>query len=116
MTPHLAVALRRTIYEERHQHLVAAATERVSWNLVGVGMWALHPVQHLVIAPRCRSRRSKDRDEGSVTSGGPQPDEMTRMVGTARERLDGHAAWITDSRARIDTALERLDEDFTAIQ
>ena len=51
-----------------------------------------------------------------MTSGGPQPDEMTRMVGTARERLDGHAAWITDSRARIDTALERLDEDFTAIQ
>lgn len=51
-----------------------------------------------------------------ATSGGPQPDEMTRMIGTARERLDGHAAWITDSRARIDTALERLDEDFTAIQ
>ncbi|TJZ85510.1 argininosuccinate lyase [Paracoccus hibiscisoli] len=51
-----------------------------------------------------------------ATSGGPQPDEMARMIATARQRLDDHAAWIADSSARIDDALAGLDEDFVALQ
>lgn len=50
-----------------------------------------------------------------ATSGGPQPDEMTRMIRTARERLQDHASWIEDRRSHIDGALQALDEDFRAL-
>lgn len=52
---------------------------------------------------------------GRATSGGAQPDEVRRMVGTAQQRLNDQAAWITERRAFIDAALDRLDADFTAL-
>lgn len=50
-----------------------------------------------------------------ATSGGPQPQEMTRMIGTARARLDDHAGWIADRRGHVDAALDRLDADFDGL-
>lgn len=50
-----------------------------------------------------------------ATSGGPQPQEMTRMVGTARARLDDHAGWIAARRGHVDAALDRLDADFDSL-
>lgn len=50
-----------------------------------------------------------------ATSGGPQPQEMTRMIGTARARLDDHAGWIAARRGHVDAALDRLDADFDSL-
>ena len=50
-----------------------------------------------------------------ATSGGPQPQEMTRMIGTARARLDDHAGWIAARRGHVDAALDRLDADFDGL-
>ena len=50
-----------------------------------------------------------------ATSGGPQPQEMTRMIGTARARLDDHAGWIAARRGHVAAALDRLDADFDGL-
>ncbi|WP_176562837.1 argininosuccinate lyase [Paracoccus liaowanqingii] len=50
-----------------------------------------------------------------ATSGGPQPDEMTRMIDTARTRLDDHGAWIVERREVVTAALLTLDEDFEGL-
>lgn len=50
-----------------------------------------------------------------ATSGGPQADEVERMLGEARERLDAQQDWIRSRREDIDTALATLDRDFSAL-
>ena len=47
-----------------------------------------------------------------ATSGGPQPDGLTRMLEAAKQRLAQQDGWITEKRSRIDTSLARLDGDF----
>ncbi|MFS4439230.1 argininosuccinate lyase [Paracoccaceae bacterium GXU_MW_L88] len=53
--------------------------------------------------------------QNRATSGGPQPAEVERMIGEARETLTGNAAWITEKRDAIDSALATLDQDFNAL-
>jgi len=50
-----------------------------------------------------------------ATSGGPQPAEMDRMLGDARRRLDQQDDWIKERRAKIASALARLDTDFATL-
>ena len=50
-----------------------------------------------------------------VTSGGPQPSEMTRMLGDTDRALAMQDQWIKEQRARIDTAIANLDHDFVGI-
>jgi argininosuccinate lyase len=50
-----------------------------------------------------------------ATSGGPQPAEMTRMLGQLNRTLAVDRQWIDDHRTRIDTALAKLDADFEQI-
>ncbi|RTL65064.1 MAG: argininosuccinate lyase [Hyphomicrobiales bacterium] len=47
-----------------------------------------------------------------VTSGGPQPAEMRRMLADAEEELRGHGVWIVAKRKAIDDAIATLDRDF----
>ena len=47
-----------------------------------------------------------------ATSGGPQPDGLTRMLEAAKQRLAQQDGWIREKRSRIDTSLARLDGDF----
>ncbi|MBP0491481.1 argininosuccinate lyase [Pararoseomonas indoligenes] len=47
-----------------------------------------------------------------ATAGGPQPAEMTRMVGEANRVLAQQDEWIKAQRGRIDGALASLDGDF----
>jgi argininosuccinate lyase len=47
-----------------------------------------------------------------ATAGGPQPPEMARMLKAANQKLAQQNAWIKEKRARIDSALTRLDRDF----
>jgi argininosuccinate lyase len=47
-----------------------------------------------------------------ATVGGPQPAEMQRMLGQARDKLAAQDAWIKARRSHIDTALAGLDRDF----
>lgn len=47
-----------------------------------------------------------------VTSGGPQPSEMERMLKAADQELARQQAWIGERRAEIDKSLARLDGDF----
>lgn len=50
-----------------------------------------------------------------ATSGGPQPVEMERMIGEARERLTAQTAWIAERRDHIGASLTKLDQDFDAL-
>ncbi|MHB2265786.1 argininosuccinate lyase [Aliihoeflea sp. PC F10.4] len=50
-----------------------------------------------------------------ATSGGPQADEVERMLGEAREKLDAQQDWIASKREHIETALATLDSDFAAL-
>ncbi|WP_136683929.1 lyase family protein [Falsirhodobacter xinxiangensis] len=47
-----------------------------------------------------------------ATAGGPQPAEMERMIGAARDRLTAQDAWIAERRTHIEDSLARLDRDF----
>ncbi|TCR69916.1 argininosuccinate lyase [Bosea sp. BK604] len=50
-----------------------------------------------------------------ATAGGPQPAEMERMLGEARQRLAQQDDWIKQKRAKIDISLARLDTDFSTL-
>jgi len=50
-----------------------------------------------------------------ATAGGPQPAEMQRMLASAREDLAAQQAWIDEHRKTIDSALGKLDEDFSKL-
>jgi argininosuccinate lyase len=50
------------------------------------------------------------RNRASV--GGPQPAEMDRMLGSARQKLAQQGEWVKEKRARIASSLARLDADF----
>jgi len=50
-----------------------------------------------------------------ASSGGPQPAEMTRMLAQANARLAEQSDWIKARRSHIDTSLQRLDADFSAL-
>lgn len=47
-----------------------------------------------------------------ATAGGPQPAEMARMLGLAKQKLAQQEQWNKERRGRIDTALATLDRDF----
>ncbi|WNJ89805.1 lyase family protein [Bosea sp. 685] len=47
-----------------------------------------------------------------ATAGGPQPAEMARMLGLAKQKLAQQEQWTKERRGRIDTALAALDRDF----
>ena len=47
-----------------------------------------------------------------VTSGGPQPAEMARMLAEADGRVAAQGEWIVAQRDRIDSSLAGLDADF----
>jgi len=47
-----------------------------------------------------------------ATVGGPQPAEMDRMLGVARDRLGEQKQWIAAHRQHIDKSLAKLDADF----
>ena len=51
-----------------------------------------------------------------ATSGGPQPAEVERMLGEARDRLTRQDEWIKERRGHIDASLARLDQDFEALK
>lgn len=53
---------------------------------------------------------------GRATSSGPQPVEMTRMLGEAAAALEEQGRWVRERRAAIDAALARLDADFRAVR
>ncbi|MBC9247094.1 argininosuccinate lyase [Paracoccus sp. 11-3] len=50
-----------------------------------------------------------------ATLGGPQPAEMARMIGKAREGLTARMAWIAEKRDHIDASLAKLDQDFDVL-
>ena len=50
-----------------------------------------------------------------ASAGGPQPAEMARMLKVARTQLAQQGEWIRDQRARITSALARLDSDFNRL-
>ncbi len=50
-----------------------------------------------------------------ITSGGPQPAEMRRMLVESEEELRGHAGWIEARRNVIADAIATLDRDFGKI-
>lgn len=50
-----------------------------------------------------------------ATRGGPQPAEMTRMLGEADRQVAAEGAWTAGQRQRIDTALASLDADFARL-
>ena len=51
-----------------------------------------------------------------ATSGGPQPTEMTRMLGELDHTLAVDRQWVDNHRTHIDTALAKLDNDFKEIE
>lgn len=50
-----------------------------------------------------------------ATQGGPQPAEMTRMIGKAKKDLAKNKRWTDDTRSRLAKAEARLNRDFEAI-
>ena len=47
-----------------------------------------------------------------ATAGGPQPAEMARMLGLAKQKLAQQEQWTKERRGRIETSLAALDRDF----
>lgn len=50
-----------------------------------------------------------------ATVGGPQPMEMTRMLGEADKRIAEQDQWIKERREKISTSLDKLDTDFATL-
>jgi argininosuccinate lyase len=51
-----------------------------------------------------------------ASAGGPQPAEMKRMLGEAKQKIAQQTEWIKEKRARITSSLVRLDGDFQKLQ
>ena len=49
------------------------------------------------------------------TAGGPQPAELKKSLEAMDKTIAEQLAWATDSRKRIDSALAKLDEDFSKL-
>jgi argininosuccinate lyase len=47
--------------------------------------------------------------------GGPQPAEVARMLGAAKDRLAADNAWLDTTRAKLAAASQRLDQAFAAL-
>lgn len=50
-----------------------------------------------------------------ATEGGPQPQEMEKMIASSRSRLAAQGKWIEEKRQHVDTALQKLDQDFARL-
>lgn len=50
-----------------------------------------------------------------ATTGGPQPAEMSRMLGLAQAKITAQQTWLLNRRATIDSAMMQLDKDFTKL-
>ncbi|MFM9974838.1 MAG: lyase family protein [Beijerinckiaceae bacterium] len=50
-----------------------------------------------------------------ATTGGPQPAEMSRMLGLAQAKITAQQTWLLNRRATIDSAMVQLDKDFTKL-
>lgn len=50
-----------------------------------------------------------------MTSGGPQPAEMTRMIADAKGKLAAQEAWVGERRNYVETALKKLEGDFSKL-
>lgn len=50
-----------------------------------------------------------------TTAGGPQPAEMSRMIGVSKQVLLQEDAWILERRSRIESAIRALDLDFARL-
>ena len=50
-----------------------------------------------------------------ATLGGPQPAEMKRMVGVAKQKLQLQEEWIAERKLKTTTSLAKLDADFAAL-
>jgi argininosuccinate lyase len=49
---------------------------------------------------------------GRAGLGGPQPDEVRRMMSAAESNLDAHGAWLGERRERLTSATTRLESEF----
>ena len=47
-----------------------------------------------------------------ATAGGPQPAEMTKMLASAKQRIEQQDGWIKERRSQIESSLAKLNEDF----
>ncbi len=47
-----------------------------------------------------------------ATAGGPQPEEMQKMIVNAKKAISAQAAWAKDKKVKIESSLVRLDRDF----
>lgn len=47
-----------------------------------------------------------------MSTGGPQPAEMERMLSASRQKLSRQGEWIKERRAKITASLDKLDLDF----
>ena len=50
------------------------------------------------------------------TAGGPQPDEMQRMLTAAKADLSAQAEWVKTQRDHIASSTKQLDQDFNALR
>jgi argininosuccinate lyase len=50
--------------------------------------------------------------QARTTKGGPQPAEMTKMLGDAQQSLAEQKKWIADKRGKLADAEKRLNSDF----
>ncbi|OLN96745.1 Argininosuccinate lyase [Colletotrichum chlorophyti] len=50
-----------------------------------------------------------------ATSGGPQPEEMKRMIAASTQFLGGLETWVQKKRTHIDSSLQELDEAFKVL-
>ena len=63
-----------------------------------------------------RSLTAENMVQASQVTGGPQPAEVGRMLGTANTRLRADEDWLRATHAKLDMASKRLDETFQALK
>jgi hypothetical protein len=47
-----------------------------------------------------------------MTAGGPQPDEMKKMLAEFNRIQSGNEKWLTEQKNVINVSLKKLDDDF----